>query len=216
MRTIFSYTSTSVAQWNNFTAEHALKAAILSAAIATLPFCKVSNTYRHSYSPELTKLIAINKFLDRLLYRLTTRHPNRPSQISQMITALPSHLKNLASLLPDYSVPNFSTTFVSEFKSFLRSQKNLVSAFLSTKFAQHLTDSVEYYTALRDEHFSNSLNTFIDSALLVEKHSMTSCRNSSCGLLVPPKAVLAGFLGFSEQFLWTSWTTSWLSGEDFS
>ncbi|CAG8772086.1 7554_t:CDS:2, partial [Rhizophagus irregularis] len=40
--------------------------------------------------------------------------------------------------------------------------------------------------------------------------------NSSCGLLVPPKAVLAGFLGFSEQFLWTSWTTSWLSGEDFS
>ncbi|POG63575.1 hypothetical protein GLOIN_2v1845816 [Rhizophagus irregularis DAOM 181602=DAOM 197198] len=46
--------------------------------------------------------------------------------------------------------------------------------------------------------------------------SQTSCRNSSCGLLVPPKAVLAGFLGFSEQFLWTSWTTSWLSGEDFS
>ncbi|PKK62643.1 hypothetical protein RhiirC2_855532 [Rhizophagus irregularis] len=40
--------------------------------------------------------------------------------------------------------------------------------------------------------------------------------NSSCGLLVPPKVVFAGFLGFSEQFLWTSWTTSWLSGEDFS
>ncbi|PKK59822.1 hypothetical protein RhiirC2_857166 [Rhizophagus irregularis] len=46
--------------------------------------------------------------------------------------------------------------------------------------------------------------------------SQTSCRNSSCGLLVPPKVVFAGFLGFSEQFLWTSWTTSWLSGEDFS
>ncbi|GBC34802.2 hypothetical protein RIR_jg36133.t1 [Rhizophagus irregularis DAOM 181602=DAOM 197198] len=43
---------------------HALKAAILSAAIETLPFQKVSNTHRHSYSPELTKLIAINKFLD--------------------------------------------------------------------------------------------------------------------------------------------------------
>ncbi|PKK57088.1 hypothetical protein RhiirC2_798682, partial [Rhizophagus irregularis] len=68
MRTIFSYTSTSVAQWNNFTAEvddslgvyldkqyhssfdfsslsldhmwYALKAAILSAAIETLPFQK--------------------------------------------------------------------------------------------------------------------------------------------------------------------------------
>ncbi|PKC55088.1 hypothetical protein RhiirA1_476192 [Rhizophagus irregularis] len=48
-------------------------------------------------------------------------------------------------------------------------KKNLVSAFLSTKFAQHLTDSVEFYIALRDEHFSNSLGTFIDSALSVEK-----------------------------------------------
>ncbi|PKB94676.1 DNase I-like protein, partial [Rhizophagus irregularis] len=100
MRTIFFYTSTSVEQWNNFTTEvddslgvyldrqynsrldfsslsldrmwHALKAAIFSAAIETLPFQKVSNTHRHSYSPELTKLIAINKFLDRFLYRLTT------------------------------------------------------------------------------------------------------------------------------------------------
>ncbi|EXX52504.1 hypothetical protein RirG_252520 [Rhizophagus irregularis DAOM 197198w] len=151
---------------------HALKAAILSAAIETLPFQKVSNTHRHSYSPELTKLIAINKFLDRILYRLTTRHPNRPTQLSQMTAALPSHLENLASLLPDYSVPTYSTTPVSVFKSFLRSQKNLVSAFLSTKFAQHLTDSVEYYTALRDEHFSNSLGTFIDSALSVKKRSI--------------------------------------------
>ncbi|EXX58468.1 hypothetical protein RirG_197720 [Rhizophagus irregularis DAOM 197198w] len=200
MRTIFSYTSTSTEQWNNFTAEvddslgvyldrqyssrldfsslsldrmwHALKAAILSAAIETLPFQKVSNTHRHSYSPELTKLIAINKFLDRFLYRLTTRRSNRPTQIAQMTAALPSHLENFASLLPDYSVPTYSTTPVSAFKSFLRSQKNLVSAFLSTKFAQHLTDSVEYYTALRDEHFSNSLGTFIDSALSVEKRSI--------------------------------------------
>ncbi|EXX66240.1 hypothetical protein RirG_125730 [Rhizophagus irregularis DAOM 197198w] len=89
-----------------------------------------------------------------------------------MTAALPSHLENLASLLPDYSVPTYSTTPASVFKSFLRSQKNLVSAFLSTKFAQHLTDSVEYYTALRDEHFSNSLGTFIDSALSVEKRSI--------------------------------------------
>ncbi|EXX63618.1 hypothetical protein RirG_150710 [Rhizophagus irregularis DAOM 197198w] len=108
----------------------------------------------------------------RFLYRLTTRLSNRPTQISQMTTALPSHLENLASLLPDYSVPTYSTTPVSEFKSFLRSQKNLISAFLSTKFAQHLTDSVEYYTALRDKHFSNSLGTFIDSALSVENCSI--------------------------------------------
>ncbi|GBC34801.2 hypothetical protein RIR_jg36132.t1 [Rhizophagus irregularis DAOM 181602=DAOM 197198] len=89
-----------------------------------------------------------------------------------MTAALPIHLKNLASLLPDYSVSTYSTTPISGFKSFLRSQKNLVSAFLSTKFAQHLTDSVEYYTALHDEHFSNSLGTFIDSALSVEKRSI--------------------------------------------
>ncbi|GBC19596.1 hypothetical protein RIR_jg41862.t1 [Rhizophagus irregularis DAOM 181602=DAOM 197198] len=179
LRTIFSYASTSVEQWNNFTTEvddslgvyldrqyhpnfdfsslsldrmwHALKAAIISAAIETLPF---------------------QKFLDRFLYRLTTRRSNRPTQIAQMTAALPSHLENLASLLPDYSVPTYSTTPASVFKSFLRSQKNLVSAFLSTKFAQHLTDSVEYYTALRDEHFSNSLGTFIDSALSVEKRSI--------------------------------------------
>ncbi|PKY57841.1 hypothetical protein RhiirA4_449132 [Rhizophagus irregularis] len=30
--------------------------------------------------------------------------------------------------------------------------------------------------------------------------SQTSCRNSSCGLLVPPKAVLAGLLGFSGKW----------------
>ncbi|GBC53506.2 reverse transcriptase family protein [Rhizophagus irregularis DAOM 181602=DAOM 197198] len=155
LSTVFDF----IEQWDNFTTEvddslgvyldrqyrpnfdfsslsldrmwHALKAAIISAAIETLPF---------------------QKFLDRFLYRLTTRRSNRPSQIAQMTAALPSHLENLASLLPDYS--------------------NLVSAFLSTKFAQHLTDSVEYYTALRDEHFSNSLGTFIDSALSVEKRSI--------------------------------------------
>ncbi|EXX70835.1 reverse transcriptase family protein [Rhizophagus irregularis DAOM 181602=DAOM 197198] len=89
-----------------------------------------------------------------------------------MTAALPSYLENLASLLPDYSVPTYSITPVSGFESFLRSQKNLVSAFLSTKFAKHLTNSVEYYTALRDEHFSTSLGTFIDSALSVEKRSI--------------------------------------------
>ncbi|CAB4406112.1 unnamed protein product [Rhizophagus irregularis] len=115
------------------------------------------------------KLIAINKFLDRFLYRLTTPRPNRPTQISQMTAALPSHLETLASLLPDYSVPVYSVAPLSGFKSFLRSQKNLVSAFLSTKFAQQLTDSVEYYTALRDEQFSDSPGKFIDSALSVEK-----------------------------------------------
>ncbi|PKK59055.1 hypothetical protein RhiirC2_795384 [Rhizophagus irregularis] len=142
MRTIFSYTSTFAEQWNNFTTEvddslgvyldqqyrshfdfsslsldrmwHALKAAILSVAIEILPF---------------------HKFLDQFLYHLTTRRFNQPTQISQITTALPSHLENLASLLSDYSVPTYSTTPVSKFRSFLRSQKNLVSAFLSTKFA---------------------------------------------------------------------------------
>ncbi|EXX58587.1 Tbingi protein [Rhizophagus irregularis DAOM 181602=DAOM 197198] len=173
---------------------HALKAAILSAAIDTLPFQKVSNTHRHSYSPELTKLIAINKFLDRFLYRLTTRHFIRSAQISQMTAALPSHLDNLVSLLPDYSVPTYSPTPVSEFKLFLRSQKNLVSAFLSTKFAQHLTDSVEYYTALCDEYFLNSLGTFIDSALSVEKCSIVLDRvlvvlDSTPTLLMDPSDI---------------------------
>ncbi|PKC71172.1 hypothetical protein RhiirA1_390780, partial [Rhizophagus irregularis] len=200
MRTVFSYTSTSEEQWKKFTTEvddslgvylnkqyttrsdfsslsldrmwHALKAAIFSAAIETLPFHKVSNTHRSTYSPELSKLIAINKFLDRFLYRLTTRRPNWPTQISQMTAELPSHLVDLASLLPDYSIPTYSTIPLSGFKSFLRSQKNLVSAFLSTKFAQNLADSVEYYTALRDEHFSDSLGNFIDSALSVEKRSI--------------------------------------------
>ncbi|PKK74653.1 hypothetical protein RhiirC2_774553 [Rhizophagus irregularis] len=130
---------------------HALKAAILSAAVKTLPF---------------------HKFLDQFLYRLTIRRFNQPTQISQMTTALPSHLENLVSLLPDYSVSTYSTTSVSAFKSFLRLQKNLISTFLSTKFVQHLTDSIEYYTALRDEHFLNSLGTFINSALSVEKHSI--------------------------------------------
>ncbi|GET58175.1 RNA-directed DNA polymerase from mobile element jockey-like [Rhizophagus irregularis DAOM 181602=DAOM 197198] len=199
LTTVFDFNE----QWNNFTAEvddslevyldrqynsrldfsslsldrmwHALKAAILSAAIETLPFHKVSNTHRHSYSPELIKLIAINKFLDQFLYRLTTR-------------------QNLVSLLPDYSVPTYSTTPISEFKFFLRSQKNLITAFLSTKFAQHLTDSVEYYTALRDKHFLNSLGSFIDSALSVEKRSIVlDCvlvvLNSTPTLLTDPSDI---------------------------
>ncbi|PKY59635.1 hypothetical protein RhiirA4_482551 [Rhizophagus irregularis] len=171
LRTIFTYSSISVQQWNNFTKQaddilktyldkqypsridfsslstlsldrlwHALKAAIFGSAVQTLPHQHVSNTHRHSYSPELTKLIAINKFLDHFLYRLTTHRPNRPTQISQMTAALPSHLANLVSLLPDYSVSVYSITPLSGFKTFLRSQKNLVSAFLSTKFAQQLTE----------------------------------------------------------------------------
>ncbi|CAB4408364.1 unnamed protein product [Rhizophagus irregularis] len=202
-RTIFTYSSISEKQWNNFTKAaddilktyldkqypsridfsslsslsldrlwHALKAAIFGSAVQTLPHQHVSNTHRHSYSLDLTKLIAINKFLDRFLYRLTTHRPNRPTQISQMTAALPSHLADLESLLPDYSVPVYSISTLSEFKSFLRSQKNLVSAFLSTKFAQQLTDSVEYYTALRDNHFADSPGKFIDSALSVEKRSI--------------------------------------------
>ncbi|PKK65461.1 DNase I-like protein [Rhizophagus irregularis] len=115
MRTIFSYASTSVEQWNNFTTE-------------------VDDS--------------LGVYLDKQY------HPNI----------------DFSSLSLD--LPSYSTTPVSVFKSFLRSQKNLVSAFLSTKFAQHLSDSVEYYTALRDEHFSNSLGTFIDSALSVEKRSI--------------------------------------------
>ncbi|PKY58129.1 hypothetical protein RhiirA4_479783 [Rhizophagus irregularis] len=130
-------------------------AAIFNSAVRSLPHQHVSNTHCHSYFPELTKLIAINKFLDKFLYRLTTHHPNQPTQISQMTAALPSHLVDLTSLLPDYSVPVYSTSPLSEFKSFLRSQKNLVSAFLSTKFAQQLTDSVKYCT-------------FIDSALTID------------------------------------------------
>lgn len=148
---------------------YALKAAIFGFVVQTLPHQHVSNTYHYSYSSELIKLITINKFLDRFLYRITTYHPNRPTQISQMMAALSSHLTNFASMLSDYSVPVYSTSPPSVFKSFLRSQKNLVSAFLLTKFTQHFTDSVKYYTALHDEHFSNSLGTFIDFALSVEK-----------------------------------------------
>ncbi|PKK62112.1 hypothetical protein RhiirC2_790844 [Rhizophagus irregularis] len=107
LRTIIAYFSTSEEQWNNFTEQvddslgiyldkhynshvnfsflsldrmwHALKAAIFSTAIDTLPFHKVSNTHRHSYFPELSKLIAVNKFLDHFLYRLTTYRSNRPT-----------------------------------------------------------------------------------------------------------------------------------------
>ncbi|GBC30120.2 reverse transcriptase family protein [Rhizophagus irregularis DAOM 181602=DAOM 197198] len=200
MRTIFSYASTSVEQWNNFTVEvdDSLGVYLDRQYRPNFDFSSLSldlsNTRRHSYSPELTKLIAINKFLDRFLYRLTTRRSNRPTQIAQITAALPSHLENLASLLPDYSVPTYSTTPASVFKSFLRSQKNLVSAFLSTKFAQHLTDSVEYYTALRDKHFSTSLGTFIDSALSVEKRSIVLDRvlvvlNSTPTLLTDPSDI---------------------------
>ncbi|GET57306.1 reverse transcriptase family protein [Rhizophagus irregularis DAOM 181602=DAOM 197198] len=49
---------------------------------------------------------------------------------------------------------------------------SLVSAYLSTQLHQHRVDSIEYYTALRDEHFSTSLGSFISSALSVEHRSI--------------------------------------------
>ncbi|GET56145.1 hypothetical protein GLOIN_2v1835188 [Rhizophagus irregularis DAOM 181602=DAOM 197198] len=69
------------------------------------------------------------------------------------------------------SVAN-STTPLPTFIKFLRSQKALVSAYLSTQFHQHRVDSIEYYTALRDEHFSTSPGSFISSALSVEHRSI--------------------------------------------
>ncbi|GET59532.1 hypothetical protein RIR_jg1385.t3 [Rhizophagus irregularis DAOM 181602=DAOM 197198] len=151
---------------------HALKRSILGGAIDSLPFQHVSNTHHHKYSPELTKLIAINKFLDRLLFKLTTSRPSRPAQISQLINSLPTQLILLKSLLTGYTIPSYSTTPLPNFVKFLRSQKALVSAYLSTQFHQHCVDSIEYYTALRDEHFSTSPGSFISSALSVEHRSI--------------------------------------------
>ncbi|PKB96851.1 hypothetical protein RhiirA5_385057, partial [Rhizophagus irregularis] len=152
---------------------HALKRSILGGAIDSLPFQHVSNTHHHKYSPELTMLIAINKFLDRLLlFKLTTSRTNRPAQISQMINSLPTQLIILKSLLTDYTIPIYSTTPLPAFVKFLRSQKALVSAYLSTQFYQHRVDSIEYYTALRDEQFSTSSGSFISSALSVERRSI--------------------------------------------
>ncbi|GBC50785.2 RNA-directed DNA polymerase from mobile element jockey-like [Rhizophagus irregularis DAOM 181602=DAOM 197198] len=151
---------------------HALKRSILGGAIDSLLFQHVSNTHHHKHPPELTILIAINKFLDRLLFKLTTSRPSRPAQISQMINSLSTQLSLLKSLLKDYTIPNYSTTPLPAFIKFLRSQKTLVSAYLSTQFQQHHVDSIEYYTALRDEHFSTSLGSFISSALSVEHRSI--------------------------------------------
>ncbi|GBC13878.1 hypothetical protein GLOIN_2v1770668 [Rhizophagus irregularis DAOM 181602=DAOM 197198] len=109
-------------------------------AIDSLPFQHVSNTHYHKYPPELTMLIAINKFLDRLLFKLTTSRPSRPAQISQMTNSLPTQLILLKSLLTDYTIPSYN--------------------------------SIEYYTALRDEHFSTSLGSFIYSALSVKHRSI--------------------------------------------
>ncbi|CAB5381917.1 unnamed protein product [Rhizophagus irregularis] len=151
---------------------HALKRSILGGAIDSLPFQHVSNTHHHKYSPELTRLIAINKFLDRLLFKLTTSRISHPVQISQMINSLPTQLQFLKSLLTDYTIPTYSTTPLPAFVKFLRSQKALVSAYLFTQFYQHRVDSIEYYTALRDEHFSTSPGSFISSALSVEHRSI--------------------------------------------
>ncbi|GET52559.1 RNA-directed DNA polymerase from mobile element jockey-like [Rhizophagus irregularis DAOM 181602=DAOM 197198] len=151
---------------------HALKRSILGGAIDSLPFQHVSNTHHHKYPPELTMLIAVNKFLDRLLFKLTTSRPGHPAQILQMINSLPTQLILLKSLLIDYTIPSYSTTPLPTFVKFLRSQKALVSAYLSTQFHQHRVDSIEYYTALRDEHFSTSPGSFISSALSVEHRSI--------------------------------------------
>ncbi|GET56271.1 RNA-directed DNA polymerase from mobile element jockey-like [Rhizophagus irregularis DAOM 181602=DAOM 197198] len=151
---------------------HALKRSILGGAIDSLPFQHVSNTHHHKYSPELTKLIAINKFLDRLLFKLTTSRPSHPAQISQLINSLPTQLILLKSLLTDYTIPSYNTTSLPIFVKFLRSQKALVSTYLSTQFHQHRVDSIEHYTALRDEHFSTSPGSFISSALSVEHRSV--------------------------------------------
>ncbi|CAB4413040.1 unnamed protein product [Rhizophagus irregularis] len=200
-RVIFTYNSANEDQWTNFSSEvnsrlyldfnisgpyadfdfsrlsldklwHTLKRIILGAAIEHLPKKTVSNTFRHSYPLDLTKLIAINKFLDKLLFRLTTSRPSRPTQLQQLISALPRHLKDLTTLIPDFIIPAYSTSPLSAFKSFLRSQKSLVSAYLSVRFAQYTSESIEYYTALRDDYFSSSPGTFIDSALSVEQRSI--------------------------------------------
>ncbi|GBC53524.2 RNA-directed DNA polymerase from mobile element jockey-like [Rhizophagus irregularis DAOM 181602=DAOM 197198] len=173
---------------------HALKRSILGGAIDSLPFQHVSNTHHHKYPPELTMLIAINKFLDRLLFKLTTSRPGRPAQISQMINSLPTQLILLKSLLTDYTIPSYSTAPLPTFVKFLRSQKALVSAYLSTQFHQHRADSIEYYTALRDEHFSTSLGSFISSALSVEHRSIVLDRvlvviDSKTTLLTDPSDI---------------------------
>ncbi|GET56640.1 hypothetical protein RIR_jg38275.t1 [Rhizophagus irregularis DAOM 181602=DAOM 197198] len=49
---------------------------------------------------------------------------------------------------------HYNTT--SRFCQIFAFAKTLVSAYLSTQFHQHRVDSIEYYTALRDEHFSTS------------------------------------------------------------
>ncbi|PKY62170.1 hypothetical protein RhiirA4_488197 [Rhizophagus irregularis] len=88
---------------------HAFKRIVIGAAIDTLPTQHVSNVHHHSYSPKLTKLIIINKFLDRLLFRLTTSWPSHFTQIFQMTATLPKQLQDLASLLSDYTVPSYNT-----------------------------------------------------------------------------------------------------------
>ena len=202
-RSIFTYDSTSDQQWTKFSFHanagfqldnnisgpyvdfdfsksslnqlwHTFKRIIIGAAIEHLPQKKVSNIHRHSYPPDLTKLIAINKFLDRILFSLTTSRSFSPTRVSQMMNALPSKLTELSILLPDYTVPKYPTSPLSALKKFLRSQKSLVSAYLSIKFAQQASDSIEYYTALHDDYFSSSssLGKFIDSALSVERRSI--------------------------------------------
>ncbi|PKB92721.1 hypothetical protein RhiirA5_443642, partial [Rhizophagus irregularis] len=64
-------------------------------------------------------LIAINKFLDRLLFKLTTSRLSCLAQISQMINSLPTQLTLLKSLLKNYTIPIYSTTSLPAFIKFL-------------------------------------------------------------------------------------------------
>ncbi|GET52104.1 RNA-directed DNA polymerase from mobile element jockey-like [Rhizophagus irregularis DAOM 181602=DAOM 197198] len=94
----------------------------------------------------------------------------------------------------NYTIPIYSTTPLPAFVKFLRSQKALVSAYLSTQFHQHRVNSIEYYTALRDEHFSTSPGSFISSALSVEHRSIILDRvlvviNSKPALLTEPSDI---------------------------
>ncbi|GBC25024.2 reverse transcriptase family protein [Rhizophagus irregularis DAOM 181602=DAOM 197198] len=174
---------------------HALKRSILGGAIVSLPFQHVSNTYHHKYPLELTMLIAINKFLDRLLFKLTTSQP-------------------------DYTIPIYSTTPLPVFVKFLHSQKALVSAYLSTQFQQHRLDSVEYYTALKDEHFSTSLGSFISSTLLVEHRSIVLNRvlvviDSKPTLLTDPLDIKQAAIKYHFQSVVTSPLVQYFSIDSF-
>ncbi|PKY57260.1 DNase I-like protein [Rhizophagus irregularis] len=156
-RVIFTYNFTNEDQWMKFSSH------VNSSLQLDLD---ISGPYADF---DLSKLSLV---FETLLFRLTTLRPSRPIQLSQLISTLPRHLNDLATLIPDFIIPTYVTSPLPVFKSFLRSQKSLVSAYLSVRFTQHVSDSIEHYTALRDDYFSSSLGTFIDLALSVDKCSI--------------------------------------------